>query len=149
MMIDVMPQSSYFHTKKQAENSRKLHRIDAQGRVLGRMATEIAVLLRGRHKPTYTAFIDCGDHVVVSNASKFRVTGNKAEQKFYFSHSGYAGGAKVTPFSRQFEKDPRKIVYMAVKRMIRDNRLRGRQLARLKIYVGAEPSQGKAAGSKA
>jgi large subunit ribosomal protein L13 len=115
---------------------RRWHYIDANGQVLGRMATRIATLLRGKHKPTYTDFFDCGDFVVITNAAQIRLTGNKLDQKFYFSHSGYAGGAKTTPLKRQMERDPRKVVYLAVKRMIRANRLRGRQLARLKIFPG-------------
>ena len=131
-----MPQKTYLHDPRQAANERRRHLIDAKGQVLGRMATRAATLLRGKHKPTYTDHVDCGDFVVITNASQVRLTGNKLSQKFYFSHSGWAGGAKTTPLSRVMEKDPRKVVYLAVKRMIRSNRLRGRQLARLKIYPG-------------
>lgn len=131
-----MPQNTYIHKPQQASAERRWHFIDAKGQVLGRMATKAANLLRGKHKPTYTDFVDCGDHVVITNAAQIRLTGNKMTQKQYFSHSGWAGGAKVTPVARVMEKDPRKVVYMAVKRMIRNNRLRGKQLARLKIYPG-------------
>ncbi|MDE2237588.1 MAG: 50S ribosomal protein L13 [Elusimicrobia bacterium] len=124
------------HKPSQASGERRWHHIDAKGLVLGRMATRVADYLRGKHKPTYTDFVDCGDFVVVTNAAQIRLTGKKLEQKFYFSHSGYAGGAKTTPLSRQMERDPRKVVYLAVKRMIHDNRLRRKQLARLKIYSG-------------
>ncbi len=134
-----MPQKSYIQSPKSAPNERRWHYIDAKGQVLGRMATRVATLLRGKHKPTYTAFVDCGDCVVVTNASQVRLTGHKMEQKFYFSHSGYAGGAKTTPVARQMQRDPRKVVYLAVKRMIRNNRLRSRQLARLKIFPGEQP----------
>ena len=141
-----MPQKTYLHDPRQAANERRRHLIDAKGLVLGRMATRAATLLRGKHKPTYTDHVDCGDFVVVTNASQIRLTGNKLSQKFYFSHSGWAGGAKTTPLSRVMEKDPRKVVYLAVKRMIRNNRLRGRQLARLKIYPGEmTPKASKAA----
>lgn len=136
--FQVMPQKSYIHKPTQANADRRWHRIDAKGLVLGRMATQAATFLRGKHKPTYTDFVDCGDFVVITNAAQVRLTGKKLEQKFYFSHSGYAGGAKTTPVARQLERDPRKVVYLAVKRMIRNNRLRGKQLARLKIYKGAE-----------
>ena len=122
-----------------APNERRRHVIDANGQVLGRMATRVATLLRGKHKPTYTAYVDCGDFVIVSNAARVRLTGNKIDQKFYFSHSGYAGGCKTTPLRRQMEKDPRKVVYLAVKRMINANRLRSRQLARLRIFPGEAP----------
>lgn len=131
-----MPQKTYIHKPIQASTSRRWHLIDAKGQVLGRMATQVATYLRGKHKPTYTDFVDCGDFVVVTNAKHIKLTGNKINQKFYFSHSGYAGGAKTTPIARVMERDPRKVVYLAVKRMIRDNRLRGKQLARLKIYPG-------------
>lgn len=143
-----MPQNSYIHTPKQASAERRWHLIDAKGQVLGRMATKAATLLRGKHKPTYTDFVDCGDHVVIINAAQVRLTGAKMSQKFYFSHSGYAGGAKVTPVARVMEKDPRKVVYLAVKRMIRNNRLRGKQLARLKIYPGDKHPHAAAAASK-
>ncbi len=131
-----MSQNTYIHKPSQAGAERRWHFIDAKGQVLGRMATHAANMLRGKHKPTYTNFVDCGDFVVITNAKAIRLTGKKLEQKFYFSHSGYAGGAKTTPLSRQMERDPRKVVYQAVKRMIHDNRLRRKQLARLKIYTG-------------
>jgi len=131
-----MPQKTYLHTPKQAAGERRWHYIDAKNHVLGRLATRAANLLRGKHKPTYTDSVDCGDFVVVTNAASVKLTGNKINQKFYFSHSGYAGGAKTTPLRRVMEKDPRKVIYLAVKRMIHDNRLRRKQLVRLKIYPG-------------
>jgi large subunit ribosomal protein L13 len=137
-----MPQNSYIQSPLTAPNQRRRHLIDASGQVLGRMATRAATLLRGKHKPTYTAFVDCGDYVVITNAARVRLTGNKLDQKFYFSHSGYAGGAKTTPLRRQMERDPRKVVYLAIKRMIHDNRLRSRQLARLKIFPGEQTQKG-------
>ncbi len=130
-----MPQNSYIHPPRQAASERRWHHIDAKGQVLGRIATKAAVWLRGKHKPTYTNFVDCGDFVVVTNAKHVKITGKKEEQKFYFSHSGYAGGAKTMPYKRQMERDPRKIVYQAVRRMLNDNRLRRQQMVRLKIYV--------------
>ncbi len=133
-----MSQKSYIQSPKTAPHSRRWHHIDAKGQVLGRMATRTATLLRGKHKPTYTAFVDCGDYVVITNAAHVRLTGNKLDQKFYFRHSGYAGGCKTVPLRRQMEKDPRKVIYLAVKRMIRDNRLRSRQLSRLKIFPGEQ-----------
>ena len=137
-----MPQKSYIQSPQAAPNQRRYHHIDATGQVLGRMATRTATLLRGKHKPTYTAFVDCGDYVVITNASQVRLTGNKLDQKFYFSHSGYAGGAKTTPLRRQMERDPRKVIYLAVKRMIHANRLRSRQLARLQIFPGEQTQKG-------
>lgn len=131
-----MPQKSYMHSPRQAALERNWHHIDAKDQVLGRIATKAATLLRGKHKATYTDYVDCGDFVVVTNAKLVKLTGDKLNQKFYFSHSGYAGGAKTTPLKRQMERDPRKVVYLAVRRMIRNNRLRGKQLVRLKIYPG-------------
>ena len=90
------------------------------------VATQAAEWLRGKHKRFFTPAIDCGDFVVVTNAAKVKLTGNKIEQKFYFSHSGYAKGAKVTPIKLQMERDPRKVVMLAVKRMLQVNRLRGK-----------------------
>ena len=138
-----MPQNTYLHSPISAPRERKHHYIDASGQVLGRMATRAATLLRGKHKPTYTAYVDCGDFVVITNAARIKLTGHKLDQKFYFSHSGYAGGAKTTPLRRQMEKDPRKVVYLAIKRMIHGNRLRSRQLARLQIFRGAQTSGAK------
>ncbi|MEK7381735.1 MAG: 50S ribosomal protein L13 [Elusimicrobiota bacterium] len=130
-----MPQKSYMHSPIQAAKERRWHHIDAKGLVLGRIATKAADLLRGKLKPTYTDYVDCGDFVVVTNAKHVKLTGNKLEQKFYFSHSGYAGGAKVTPMKRQMERDPRKVVMLAVRRMLPKNRLARKQMVRLKIYV--------------
>ena len=110
--------------------------LDAKGAVLGRLATRAATLLRGKHKPFFSPSVDCGDFVIVTNAKQVRVTGLKESQKFYFRHSGYARGAKVIPYRTQMALDPRKVVYLAVKRMLPDNRLRQHQLRRLKIYVG-------------
>ena len=131
-----MPQNTYIQNPRTAPNQRRWHHLDADGKVLGRMATQAATWLRGKHKPTYTSFVDCGDFVVITNAARVRLTGHKLDQKFYFTHSGYAGGKKTTPVRRQLERDPRKVVYLAIKRMIRSNRLRSRQLARLKIFPG-------------
>ena len=130
-----MPQNSYMHPPRQAGIDRRWHHIDAKGLVLGRIATKAADLLRGKGKVTYTDYVDCGDFVVVTNAKHFKLTGDKLNQKTYFSHSGYAGGAKVTPMKRQMDRDPRKIVMLAVRRMLPKNRLARQQLVRLKIYV--------------
>jgi large subunit ribosomal protein L13 len=123
---------------KKVEAERKWHFLDAKDQVLGRLSTRVAVLLAGKHKRTYTPSMDCGDFVVVTNASKVRLTGSKPEEKFYFRHSGYAGGAKTIPYKRQMENDPTKVVMLAVKRMLDDNKLRARRMKRLKIYPGAE-----------
>lgn len=142
-----MSQKTTLLSPRAALQGRKWHVIDAKGFVLGRMATKIATLLRGKHKPAYTDWIDCGDFVVVTNAAQVQLTGDKLAQKQYFSHSGWAGGAKTTPLSRMMERDPRKVVYLAVKRMIRGNRLRGKQLSRLKIYKGDKHPHAAQSGS--
>lgn len=131
-----MPQKTFYPDLKTIESRRLWHYLDAKDRVVGRLASQIADLLRGKHKPWFTPAVDCGDFVVVANARQAKWTGKKLEQKFYFSHSGYAGGAKTTPLKRQMERDPRKAVFLAVKRMLDSNRLRSRQLKRLKIFKG-------------
>jgi large subunit ribosomal protein L13 len=130
-----MPQKSYIHDPRKAGGERRWHHIDAKGLVLGRIATKAATLLRGKHKPTYTDFVDGGDFVVVTNIKQVKLTGKKLEQKFYFSHSGYAGGAKTMPLKRQMERDPRRVLMLAVRRMLPKNRLARKQIVRLKIYV--------------
>lgn len=133
-----MPQKTYYPNLKSVESQRRWHHIDADGFVLGRLATKAASLLKGKHKPIFTPAVDCGDFVVVTNARKVKLTGNKIDQKVYFSHSGYAKGAKLTPVKRQMERDSRKVVHLAIKRMLHANKFRSRQLHRLKIYVGGE-----------
>ena len=123
---------------KDVQKNREWHHMDATDKVLGRLATKAASLLIGKHRAYFTPSIDCGDFVVVTNAAKVRVTGNKMEDKFYFRHSGYAGGAKTVPFKRQLEKDPTKVVYLAVKRMLAANRLRDKRLKRLRIFPGEQ-----------
>ena len=131
-----MSQKTTLIDSKYAQSQRRWVALDAKGAVLGRLATRAATLLRGKHKPFFTPSVDCGDFVIVTNASAVKVTGEKSETKFYFRHSGYAGGAKTIPFKLQMQKDPRKVIYLAVKRMLPDNRLRDLQLRRLKIYAG-------------
>jgi large subunit ribosomal protein L13 len=131
-----MPQKTYIHDPRTAGGERRWHHIDAKGLVLGRIATKAATLLRGKHKPTYTDFVDSGDFVVVTNVKQVKLTGNKLDQKFYFSHSGYAGGAKTMPLKRQMERDPRRVLMLAVRRMLPKNRLARQQMVRLKIYAG-------------
>lgn len=122
--------------EKTADVQRDWYVVDAADQVLGRLSTQIATLLRGKHKPTFTPHIDGGDFVVVVNAEKVRVTGRKFEQKMYYRHSGYPGGFKQIPYRRLMEKHPDRIIRFAVKGMIPKTRL-GRQLMRkLKIYPG-------------
>lgn len=118
--------------------------VDAADQPLGRLATEIARVLRGKHKPIFTPHLDTGDHVVVINASKVRLTGKKASKKTYFRHSGYMGGERLIPFQRMIQTHPERVVELAVKGMLPKNAL-GRSLGKkLKVYPGAEhPHQGQ------
>lgn len=113
---------------------RKWHLIDADGKVLGRLAVEIADILRGKKKVIYTNHIDCGDFVVVTNVSKLVLTGKKLDQKMYFTFSGYPGGAKLTPYGKMMEKAPEKVLMAAVKGMLPKNKLADKQLKRLKVF---------------
>jgi large subunit ribosomal protein L13 len=129
-----MATKTYLPNKEMIEKNRKWHLIDAKDQVLGRMASRIATLLMGKNKPYYTPNFDCGDIVVVTNTNHIKLTGNKAEDKFYFSHSGYARGAKTTSFKDMMQKDSRKVVYLAVRKMLDENRLRDRRLRKMKLY---------------
>ena len=131
---------TFLPSVKEVETTRKWHQIDATGQTLGRLATKIAVLLMGKHKKTYTPHMDCGAFVVVPNAGKVKLTGNKLEQKVYFSHSGYAKGAKETPVKRVLEKNPTRVLELAVKRMLDENKLRAPRMKRLRLFAGEEHS---------
>jgi large subunit ribosomal protein L13 len=112
--------------------------VDARDQVLGRLATRIASVLRGKHKPTFSTHLDVGDYVVVVNARDVRLTGRKAEQKEYFRHSGYMGGERLIPFRTMISKHPERVIERAVKGMLPKNTL-GRQMAqKLKVYAGEE-----------
>jgi large subunit ribosomal protein L13 len=112
--------------------------VDADGQVLGRLASEVARIIRGKHKPMFTPHMDTGDHVIVINAAKVRVTGRKAEQKQYFRHTGYMGHERFTPFARMMERHPERVIEKAVYGMLPKNTL-GRQKLRLKLRVYAGP----------
>ncbi len=131
---------TYLPSVQEAEASRKWHHIDASGKTLGRLATQLAVLLMGKHKRTFTPHMDCGDFVVVTNAAKIKVTGNKLEDKVYFTHSGYAKGGKEIPFKRQMENDPTKVIELAVFRMLDNNKLRAKRMKRLRLFATEEHS---------
>lgn len=131
---------TYLPSVKEVEATRKWHHIDASGKTLGRLATQLAVYLMGKHKPTFTPNIDCGDFVVVTNASKIKVSGNKATEKVYFSHSGYAKGGKETTYEMLMAKDPTKVIEKAVYRMLDDNKLRARRMKRLRVFANEEHS---------
>ena len=122
-------------TAKPNEVERKWFVVDAEGEILGRLASEIATLLRGKHKPIYTPHIDTGDYVIVINAEKVQVTGTKAEKKAYHRHSGYPGGLKTTPYRQMLEKQPRRLLEKAVKGMLPKGSLGRQQLKKLKVVV--------------
>ena len=120
---------------------RKWLLIDAEGKTLGRLATEVARLLRGKHKPTYTPFIDTGDYVVVINASKMVLTGKKLDQKFYRYHTGFPGGLKETSYRNLMAKNPEKALELAVKGMLPKNSLGRQMFKKLHVYAGPEHEQ--------
>jgi len=123
---------------KQKEIDQKWFVVDAAGQTLGRVASRVAHLLRGKHKPTFTPNIDCGDFVVVINADKVKVTGKRTELKTYFHYTGYPGGATVETFKELIKKDPERVFTHAVKGMIPHNRLGARVIKKLKVYKGTE-----------
>lgn len=126
------------YVPKVGEIEKKWHLIDAQGQVLGRVAVEAARLLRGKHRAQFTPHMDCGDHVVIINAAKAKVTGNKALAKKYYSHSGYMGGLSETTYTQMLAKHPTRAMMFAVTGMLPHNRL-GRKLAKhVRIYAGPE-----------
>ena len=123
---------------KPGEIDRLWYVVDAEGKTLGRLATQIADTLRGKGKPEYTPHVDTGDFIVVVNASKLRVTGRKPERKIYYRHTGYPGGLKSRPLRDELERRPTEVLRKAVKGMLPRNRLARAQLSKLKIYAGPE-----------
>ena len=124
------------YSTKVSDIKRDWHVIDASNQVLGRLATEIASLLMGKHKPIFCRNLDTGDFVVVINAEKVRVTGHKAEQKFYYRHSGYPGGLKSITFERMMRTHPTRVIEHAVKGMVPHNRLGASIIKKLMVYSG-------------
>jgi large subunit ribosomal protein L13 len=124
------------YTPKPGEVDRTWHVIDATDVVLGRLASQTAILLRGKHKPTFAPHVDTGDFVIIVNADKVVLTGAKAEQKKAYSHSGYPGGLKSTSYTQLLEKNPTKAVEKAVRGMLPKNSLARQQLTKLKVYTG-------------
>ncbi len=112
--------------------------VDANGQILGRLATRIASLLIGKDKPTYTPFLDCGDHVVVINAERVKLTGNKMDQKVYRHHSGYPGGLKEVSIRALMQRRPEEVIREAVLGMLPKNKLRARRAKKLRVYAGSE-----------
>lgn len=133
-----MSQKTY--SAKASEIVREWHLVDVNGKVLGRAASQIATLLKGKHKPTYTPSIDTGDHVVVVNASKVKVTGNKETDKKYYRHprAGFPGALKTTNLAALRERHPEDVVKNAVRRMLPRNALGRQMMTKLKVYPGAE-----------
>ena len=123
---------------KAGEVERNWVLIDAEGATLGRLATKAAMILRGKNKPQFTPHVDTGDFVIVINAEKVRVTGNKALDKKYYRHSGYPGGQKCETFTEAIEKHPERVIEHAVKGMLPKNTLGRKQLTKLKVYAGPE-----------
>lgn len=121
---------------KQKEVKRDWHLIDAKGKVLGRLASEVAILLMGKQKATYSTHMDSGDNVVVINAEKIVLSGRKPEQKVYRSHSGYPGGFKEVSFAKMEKEHPNRVVEFAISGMLPDNRLKSDRMARLHVTKG-------------
>lgn len=112
--------------------------VDAKDKILGRLAAKIAFILRGKHKPIYTSYVDTGDYIVVLNAEKICVTGNKAQDKMYYRHSGYPGGLKSENFKKLIERKPAEVLEKAVKGMLPKNSLGRAMFSKLKVYMGAD-----------
>jgi large subunit ribosomal protein L13 len=123
---------------KKGEVDRAWHVVDAESKVLGRLATRVADVLRGKHKPIFTPYVDTGDFVVVINAEKVHLTGTKMENKKYYRHSGYPGGLKVTTPAELLRKKPEAIIMNAVKGMLPKTKLGRQQLKKLKVYAGKD-----------
>ena len=123
---------------KPSEVKRKWYVVDAEGQTLGRLASEIALRLRGKHRPQYTPHVDTGDGIIVINAEKVRVTGNKRQGKIYYRHTGYPGGLKTRTFDEMINRVPEKVIEIAVKGMLPKNSLGRDMFRKLKVYVGSE-----------
>ena len=123
---------------KSTEVERKWLVVDAEGHTLGRLSTQIATILRGKHKPGFTPSVDCGDYVVVINAEKIQVTGRRLDQKMYYRHSGYPGGLKQINLRDQLQKFPTRPIELAVKGMLPKTKLGRKMFKKLKVYAGPE-----------
>ncbi|MGH2593345.1 MAG: 50S ribosomal protein L13 [Anaerolineae bacterium] len=126
-----------YNTTKE-EIQREWYVVDAEGQTLGRLATRLASILRGKHKPIFTPWLDCGDFVIVVNVDKIKVTGNRMDSKVYYRHSGYVGGLKSITLRGQLERHPDRVLASAVKRMLPHNRLGRKIFKKLKLYAGGE-----------
>lgn len=126
------------YVAKPLEIERKWYVVDATDKTLGRLSTEIAMRLRGKHKPIYTPHVDCGDYIIVINAEKVKLTGNKENQKVYRHHTGYMGGLRERSYKEMLAKHPERIIEKAVKGMLPKNTLGRQMYTKLKVYAGAE-----------
>jgi large subunit ribosomal protein L13 len=126
------------YSAKPGEVTRDWYVVDAEGQILGRLATQIADTLRGKRKPQFTPHVDTGDFVIVVNAEKIQVTGNKLDQKQYHRHSGYPGGLRTRTLREQLDRRPTEVIRVAVRGMLPKNRLARKQLVKLKVYAGPE-----------
>ncbi len=124
------------YSAKPHEIERKWYVVDAQGKTLGRLATQVASILRGKHKPIYTPHVDCGDYIIIINAEKIFTTGRKLDQKKYYRHSGYPGGLKEITLKDQLKRFPERAIELAVKGMLPKNRLGRAMYKKLKVYAG-------------
>ncbi|MER3397075.1 MAG: 50S ribosomal protein L13 [Chloroflexota bacterium] len=135
---------------KPTEIERRWHVIDASGKTLGRLASEVARLLRGKHKPTFEPHLDTGDFVIVVNAEKVQVTGKKLDKKIYWRHSGYLGGLRLMTLREMLQRHPTRVIEHAVRGMLPKNRLGDKLIRKLKVYAGPEhPHQAQVAGQAA
>ena len=126
------------YVTKPEDIERKWYVVDAQGQTLGRLASEVAQVVRGKHKPIFTPAADVGDYVIVVNAEKVHVTGRKMDQKTYYRHSGYPGGLKEISLRRMLEERPTRVIELAVRGMLPKNRLGRKMIKKLKVYAGAD-----------
>ncbi|MCI0337848.1 MAG: 50S ribosomal protein L13 [Acidobacteria bacterium] len=134
--------STYFPSGKNLEQFRQWHVIDATGMTVGRLASEVAHILMGKHKPSYTTFLDMGDHVIVINASKIVFKGNKTDEKFYRHHTGWPGGLKEISARELLAKNPVRLVELAIKGMLPKTKLGRAMGSKLKVYAGADHPHG-------
>jgi large subunit ribosomal protein L13 len=134
--------STYFPSGKGLEQHRQWHVVDADGMTVGRLASEVAQILMGKHKPTYTPFLDTGDHVIVINAAKVILKGNKLDDKLYRRHSGFPGGLKEISARDLLAKKPVRLVELAIKGMLPKTKLGRAMISKLKVYAGAEHPHG-------
>jgi large subunit ribosomal protein L13 len=129
---------TYIAKEQEVLDSRKWYIVDAENQILGRMASQIASVLKGKHKAIYSPHQDAGDFVVVVNAEKIKVTGNKLRDKMYYRHSGYPGGQKAASLQQMLQKHPERVVELAVKRMLPKNSLGRKMFMKLKVYTGPD-----------